>query len=208
MNNCNLLFIVIIVILVNCNCISNLIIEGVENEEGEEHTTESVQDMSLDEFNEELERIKEENYSSAGGFEAMRVKGLCTDEPHTNDFHSCKIDNISETKQTLDLRYVNPGPRELNESTEYTYNVDCFTKYAKTMDILVGEPLASDETIYKSTLDPSIPDTSKFFTNRFTRGQYPGYTPNAYIHETRYIDSEEPLPVNPDFFVTNGGTYS
>lgn len=27
-----------------------------------------------------------------------------------------------------------------------------------------------------------------------------GYTPNEYLHKTRFIDSDIPLPVNPEFF--------
>ena len=60
----------------------------------------------------------------------------------------------------------------------------------------------SDPELYKMTLDPNVL-LWKFFNNKFSIGQYPGYTHNNYLDRTRYIKSDEPLPVNPDFFIDN-----
>ena len=76
------------------------------------------------------------------------------------------------------------------------------------MDLLVKENLKPDPELYKMTLDPNIPNPTNFFKNKYSIGQYPGYTHNNYLDRTRYIKSDEPLPVNPDFFIDGGGTYA
>ena len=76
------------------------------------------------------------------------------------------------------------------------------------MDVLVSKQLKPHPELYKMTLDPTIPNPKNFFKNEFSRGQYPGYTHNNYLDRTRYIKSEEPLPVNPDFFMDGGGTFA
>lgn len=203
MNITIILLLVCFVIIYTCFFKSNLI-EGVDGE----YSSEEVNEMSDNEFEAELNRIREENYSVAGGFEAMRDKGLCTNEPHTRLFHSCEINEATDEKQTLDLRYINPGPLEINESSDYTYNQVCLDKYAKTMDLLVSDQLKPNPEVYTATLDPSLPDTTLFFKNKYSIGQFPGYSENNYIDRIRYIDSDEPLPVNPDFFMSGGGTYA
>ena len=35
-----------------------------------------------------------------------------------------------------------------------------------------------------------------------------GYTSNEYLDKTRLVDSDIPLPVNPDFFLPGGGTFA
>ena len=65
-----------------------------------------------------------------------------------------------------------------------------------------------DPKMYKIASTPPIPDPKTFFENQYSRGQYPGYTKNNYLDRTRYVRSEDPLPVNPDFFMDGGGTYA
>ena len=48
--------------------------DGIDDGQGGTHTSDSVQDMDEDELNDELKRIREENYSDAAGFEAMVKK--------------------------------------------------------------------------------------------------------------------------------------
>ena len=49
----------------------------------------------------------------------------------------------------------------------------------------------------------------EILSSKISIGQYSGYTTNDYIDKTRYLDISKtgPLPVNPDFFAKNGGTY-
>tara|TARA_Y100000591_G_scaffold294759_1_gene283573 strand:+ start:3089 stop:3781 length:693 start_codon:yes stop_codon:yes gene_type:complete len=182
--------------------------QGIDDGQGGTHTTESVQNMNQQQQLSELERIRRSNYSDAKGFENMMKKGICTDEPDTDKFHSCKIKKATETKPVLDLRYVNPGSDKLDNSTDYTYLSHCPEKYKETMDILVSDQIKPDPDLFKMTLDPSIPNPDNFFENKFSRGQYPGYTRNNYLDRTRYVRSKEPLPINPDFFMDGGGTYA
>ena len=76
------------------------------------------------------------------------------------------------------------------------------------MDLLGKENVKPEPEFDKITVYPNIPDPTKFFKNKQSIGQYPGYTHNKYLDRTRYIKSDEPLPVNPDFFVDGGGTYA
>ena len=199
-----------VLLLLRCTRKSNLIegIDGVDGVDGVDgYTSDIVQEMTDNEFEAELQRIKDENYTLADGFEAMRVKGLCTDEPDTNKYHSCNIRDSEDTSPEIDLRYVNIPSDKLNESVEYTFNVQCLDKFAKTQELLMEDTLVIDPELYRQTLDPHMYDTSKFFVNKYSRGQYPGYSQNAYIHRTRYLDITEPLPTNPDFFLDGGGTF-
>jgi hypothetical protein len=184
------------------------IVEGIDDAQGGEHTSLSVREMVSDELQEELQRIRDENYADAAGFEALLQKGVCTDEPHSPTNHSCKIDDSKKNKPILDLRYINPGPLELDPSNEYTYQGLCVDTFKQTIDTLVSDNMKPDPELYKRTFDPSLVDPKTFFTNKFSRGQYPGYTHNNYLDRTRYVASDEPLPVNPDFFVDGGGTYA
>lgn len=183
-------------------------VEGVQNAQGGTHTTASVKMMSKEKQISELERIRRSNYADAKGFENMMKKGICTDEPDTNKYHSCKINHAIDTKPKINLRYVNLPPDKLNESSEYNYMSNCSDKYKKTMDILVSDNMKPDPKMYKIASTPPIPDPKNFFENKFSRGQYPGYTRNNYLDRTRYVRSEEPLPSNPDFFMDGGGTYA
>ena len=200
---CLLLVLLLIILIKN-----DKTIEAIENEEGELHTSETVDSMNQQEQLTELERLRRSNYSDARGFENMMNKGMCTNEPDTDTFHSCKIKDPSESKQMLDLRYINPGSNTLDNSTDYTYLSHCPEKYKETIDILVSDQLKPDPELFKMTLDPTIPNPDNFFENKFSRGQYPGYTRNNYLDRTRYIKSDEPLPINPDFFMDGGGTYA
>jgi hypothetical protein len=184
------------------------IIEGIDDGLGGTHTTATVADMDEDELKDELKRIREENYSDADGFEAMIKKGQCTDEGDGRNHHSCKIEDAKDTKPNIDLRYVKPSSNDLHSGLNFTHVDNCPTKYQDTMKILVGENIKADTELYKMTLDSTIPNPDNFFKNKFSIGQYPGYTQNGYLHRTRYTESDEPLPVNPDFFVDGGGTYA
>ena len=182
-----------------------------KDQTGTKHTSKSVQQMKKGELATELKRIRDGNYIDASGFEAMMKKGICDghgDAGDTNQFHSCKIEEATKTKPVIDVRYINPSPKKLHESADYTYLPLCLDRYVKTMDVLVSEQLKPHPELYKMTLDPTIPNPKNFFKNEFSRGQYPGYTHNNYLDRTRYIRSEEPLPVNPDFFMDGGGTYA
>ena len=182
-------------------------IEGIDNGQGGTHTSSSISRMTTPELRKELERIRQSNYADAAGFEAMMKKGMCTDEPDTEKYHSCKIDHAIDTKPKINLRYVNL-PDKLNESSEYNYMSNCPDKYKKTMDILVSDNMKPDPKMYKIASTPPIPDPKTFFENQYSRGQYPGYTKNNYLDRTRYVRSEDPLPVNPDFFMDGGGTFA
>jgi hypothetical protein len=183
------------------------LIEGIDDGQGGTHTSDSVQDMDEDELKDELRRIREENYSDAAGFEAMIKKGQCSDEGDGPNHHSCKIEDAKENKPNIDLRYVKPAPDKLHSGLNFTY-LSCPKRFQDTMDLLVKDNLKPDPELYKMTLDPSVPNPTNFFKNKFSIGQYPGFTENNYLDRTRYIKSTEPLPVNPDFFVTGGGTYA
>lgn len=200
-----LLLVLLLVILIKNN---KFTVEGLTDADGNEHTSSSVQTMSSDDISDEIERIRNENYQDSKGFESMVKKGMCTDEPDSHGYHSCKIDEATKTKPILDLRYVNQPSRELNDSSDYTYLPLCVNKYKDTMEILSSEQLKPDEKIYKATLDPSITNSDKFFQNDYSRGQYPGYTPNQYLDRIRYLKSDSPFSINPDFFLKNGGTYA
>lgn len=181
--------------------------EGIDDGQGGTHTSDSVQDMDEDELKDELRRIREENYSDSAGFEALVKKGQCTNEGDGPNHHSCKIDDAKDNKPNVDIRYLNPGLNKLYDIQNYTY-LSCPKRFQDTMDLLVKENLKPDPELYKMTLDPNIPDPTNFFNNKYSIGQYPGYTHNNYLDRTRYIKSDEPLPVNPDFFVDGGGTYA
>ena len=114
-------------------------------------------------------------------FETMMQKGMCIGEPNSRFHHSCKIEDPLETRPKIDMRYVNLPPSELNPSSDYTYLSICPETYKQNMDIL---------------------------NEKESMGQYAGYSNNSYIDRTRYVKSDEPLPVNPDFFMDGGGTYA
>lgn len=98
----------------------------------------------------------------------------------SGDYKGCAISSPSPPK--IDFRYVNLPTTKLDPSDIYNNLSICPVTYQDNMAIL-GK--------MKSL------------------GQYSGYTTNEYIDKTRYLDISEtgPLPVNPDFFAKNGGTY-
>jgi hypothetical protein len=194
---------ILIILLIILNKYNSNIIEGNENQD----TVSDIQNMTSDEIKEELIRIRDENYADAASFEAMLKKGMCTDEPNTNNYHSCKIEDAKDNKPNVDIRYLNPGLNKLYDIQNYTY-LSCPKQYQDTMKLLVSENLKPHPELFKMTLDPNIPNPTNFFKNKYSKGQYPGYTQNNYLDRTRYLKSDEPLPVNPDFFVDGGGTYA
>lgn len=96
----------------------------------------------------------------------------------SGDYSGCNTSTPSPEK--IDLRYVSIPTNIPNLSNDYTYLSLCPNTYQNNMKLL---------------------------SNKKSLGQYAGYTTNNYIDKIRYIDSSEPLPVNPDFFYKNGGTY-
>ena len=98
----------------------------------------------------------------------------------SGDYSGCAISTPSPLK--IDLRYVNIPTNQLDNSDIYTNLSICPKTYQNNMEIL---------------------------SNKISLGQYSGYTTNGYIDKTRYIDFKQtgPIPVNPDFFAKNGGTY-
>ena len=133
---------------------NNKTIEGVADGQGGTHTPSSVLELTQQQQNDELKRIRSENYADAKGFENMLAKGICTNEPHTNHNHFCKILDAKKTKPTIDLRYINPGVSQLDKSNTYTYMGMCASKYKEAMDVLVSENLKPHPELYKMTLDP------------------------------------------------------
>lgn len=196
-----LLLVILLITLIKCS--NKPLIEGNENQD----TVSDIQNMTSEEIKQELIRIRDENYADAASFEVMVKKGMCTDEPNTNKFHSCKIDDAKDNKPNVDIRYLNPGLNKLYDIQNYTF-LSCPKKFQDTMDVLVSENLKPHPELLKMTLDPNIPNPTNFFKNKYSKGQYPGYTQNNYLDRTRYVESDEPLPVNPDFFVSGGGTYA
>ena len=104
---------------------------------------------------------------------------LCKDE---GSYHSCDIKY--RKPPPIDQRYLNLPPTKLNTSNIYNKLSLCPQEYATNMEKL---------------------------NKKKSLGQYSGYTENAYIDRTRYIITKkgnEPLPVNPDFFMKGGGVFA
>jgi len=195
---------ILIILLIILNKYNSNIIEGNDNQE----IPSDIQNMTSDEIKQELIRIRDENYADAASFENMLKKGICTEEPNTNKLHSCKIEDAKKNKPNVDIRYLNPGLNKLYDIQNYTYKYFCPKNHSETMRLLVSENLKPHPELFKMTLDPNIPNPTNFFKNKYSIGQYPGFTQNNYLDRTRYLESDEPLPVNPDFFVDGGGTYA
>ena len=98
------------------------------------------------------------------------------------NYHSCTFSNPSKEDYNDKIKglYINQIPKYSNNS-EYTYNVQCPKQYTKNYKYL-----------------------NKFKNKR----QYAGYTKNKYLARTQYLVPDKPLPVNPDFFTKNGGTFA
>ena len=96
----------------------------------------------------------------------------------SSKYHGCKV--VAPSPKQLDPRYIHLPSKQIDNSDMYTHLSMCPMKYQNNMIIL---------------------------KNKKSIGQYSGYTPNEYIDKIRYAKTKEPLPVNPDFFVKDGGTY-
>ena len=120
-------------------------------------------------------------YHKATKQEALFAKGNFEDCNDSGDFHSC---NVATPKlKSIDIRYLNLPPTKLDPSNIYNNLSICPQTYQKNMEKLhKKKPL----------------------------GQYSGYTRNGYIDRTRYFKTKdnEPLPVNPDFFMKGGGFFA
>ena len=116
-----------------------------------------------------------------GTFARMNTKE-CKD---SGNYSGCILPSPSPRQMfidNIDMRYISLPSTQLDPSSDYNFLSTCPQAYQKNMDIL---------------------------RSKTSIGQYSGYTPNEYIDKTRYIDISKsgPLPVNPDFFMKNGGTY-
>ena len=138
-----------------------------------------------------LSLIKGENTRQTSNINPIKRKQMNTIEANfarynmkecndSGEYSGCSISTPSPPK--IDFRYINPAPTQLNNSNIYNNLSLCPITYQQNMELL---------------------------DNKTSIGQYSGYTPNDYIDKTRYVDISEsgPLPVNPDFFAKNGGTY-
>lgn len=102
----------------------------------------------------------------------------CVDSPNHG---SCNV--ATPSPESIDMRYVHLPSNTLSPSDEYNVSALCPQAYSANMDKL---------------------------RTKQTLGQYSGYTSNGYLDRTRYLKQESglPLPVNPDFFESGGGTYA
>lgn len=162
------------------------LVEGIDNstEQDDEGVGEDSDTEEPETLEETIARMEQNNYLDETAFLTMAAKGMCTNEPNTDEFHTCEIKDAAQNRQTIDLRYVNLPPSELNTLRSNVLNhVFCPQRYSEIMKGL-------DETT--QTFD-------------YARA---GYSSNAYLDRTRYYQSSEPLPVNPDFFLPGGGTFA
>ena len=97
----------------------------------------------------------------------------------TNRYRSCKLENDISRMNKFEIRGL--PPKKISSSNIYNHLSICPQTYQNNMNIL---------------------------NNTKSAGQYSGYTRNKYIDRTRYVKSDEPLPVNPDFFMAGGGTFA
>ena len=96
--------------------------------------------------------------------------------------HSCDVKY--RKPPPIDQRYLNIPSTKLNPSNMYNHLSICPQAYSSNMEKL---------------------------NKKKSLGQYSGYSENAYIDRTRYIETnkgKEPLPVNPDFFMKGGGKFA
>ena len=117
-------------------------------------------------------------FHKASNEDAMFAKSNFKECHHGSGLHSCSI--ATPKHKTIDIRYLNLPPQELDSSNVYHNLSICPQTYQKNMDIL-----RSKQSI----------------------GQYSGYSDHSYIDRTRYFKTNEgePLPVNADFFAKGGG---
>ena len=112
--------------------------------------------------------------------DAEMARSNFTDCKDSAGFAGCSI--TTPSPQDLSTLFVNRPKQTLNSSDIYNILPLCPTKYEEFMKTI-------------TTNDSQLV------------GQYPGYTSNDYLDKIRYIVSDQPLPVNPDFFAKDGGTY-
>ena len=97
----------------------------------------------------------------------------------TGRYGDCSIKEIDHD-ELGEYYYVIP-PKSLSNSHDYTHLSICPKTYPENINKLM---------------------------NMESMGQYEGYTRNQYIDRIRFMDTEDPLPVNPDFFMDGGGTFA
>ena len=95
------------------------------------------------------------------------------------NYHSCNLREPEEKK--IDMRYVSTASPSLYNSTDFLYDTTCPQTYVNNITKLL---------------------------NSSQKRQYAGYSENKYIDRIKYMEPLEPLPVNPDFFVSGGGTFA
>jgi hypothetical protein len=119
-------------------------------------------------------------YKKVSKGEAIIAKSNFKECEDSGNYHSC---NVATPKlESIDTRYLNLPPQELDPSNIYNKLSICPQAYQKNM-----------EKLHKKKII----------------GQYSGYTRNGYIDRTRYLKgTKEPLPVNPDFFMEGGGVFA
>lgn len=96
-----------------------------------------------------------------------------------NNYHSCRYKNPSY-KDKLKGLFIN-NTSDFSPEIDYNYSTRCPLHYKQNI-----------EKINKSV----------------NKRQYAGYSSNGYIARTKYMESDKPLPVNPDFFMKGGGTFA
>jgi len=138
----------------------------------------SLRDTSAIEGLDDSESLALRN--NQGNFEAAFAKHDLSECADAGGYKGCA--QPTPEVQTIDRRYVNIPTNQLHSSNDYNLLSICPQTYQANMEVLAGKR--------------SI-------------GQYSGYTPNEYLDKTRYVDvsDTDPLPVNPDFFRSGGGTY-
>ena len=136
--------------------------------------------LSSDYQKEQLSKLSsmEKKYNPKNNFGVEIARSNFRECGDSSNYHGCNIDTPSPKQ--LDPRYIHLPSKQIDNSDMYTHVSMCPMKYQNNMIIL---------------------------KNKQSIGQYSGYTPNEYIDKIRYVKTKEPLPVNPDFFVKDGGTY-
>jgi len=118
-------------------------------------------------------------FHKASNQEALFAKGNFKGCEDSNLYHSCNI--ATPSLKMIDMRYLHLPPKDLDPSNMYNKLGIWCQAYQGNMDIL---------------------------NNKKSMGQYSGYTDNAYIDKIRYVKSDKPIPINPDFFMKGGGTFA
>ena len=172
----------ILVTLVICRCRGSLEGFDTQPEEGEEEIVDIQDEETLQDAIRQM--LGDTTYLDENAFQAMAAKGLCTNEPSTTNYHTCEIQDAAQNRETVDLRYVTLPPSTLNTQRSH----------------LLGDPFCPQR---HPEIMKTLDETSR--TYDYSRA---GYSPNAYLDRTRFYQSTEPLPINPDFFMDGGGTFA